>query len=320
MSDDFRGSRVLVTGAAGAIGANLVRALMSGGAEVHAIVRPATNLWRLADVLSRLHLYHADLIERSRVAEHVASIRPDYVFHLATERPARKQPDRERLLQGIVLGILNLLDAVAALDIRRVVCTGSSLEYGPKSAPIKETDTLEPTSLFGVAKASSTLLSLQVARERGYPLVVLRPFSVYGYWEAPSRLIPMAIRAALRGDEIMLTAPGYRHDFVFVEDVVEACLCALHAGEVNGRIINIASGQQTTNEEVVAIIGQIIGQSPRVKQGVYPAREWDTECWVADISQARDILGWEPRHMLPEGLAKTVEWFRTRIDHYGPGQ
>lgn len=320
MSDDLRGTRILVTGAAGAIGASLVRALMASGAEVHALVRPTTNLWRLTDVLSRLHLYHADLIERSRVAEHVASIRPDYVFHLATERPTPKQFDRERLVQGIVLGALNLLDAVAPLDIKRFVYTGSSLEYGPKREPIKETDTIGPTSLFGAAKASATLLSLQVARERGYPLVILRPFSIYGYWEAPSRLIPTAIREAFRGGEIRLTAPGYRHDFVFVEDVVEACLRALHIDGANGQVINIASGQQTTNEEVVATIGQITGQPLRVKQGVYPAREWDTDCWVADISKARDSLGWEPRHMLSEGLAKTVEWWRAHIDDYGASQ
>lgn len=310
--DDLRGKCVLVTGAAGFVGANLTIELVRQGAEVHALVRPSTRLWRIAEIIPRLTLHLVDLTNGQELQKIINQVRPVFIFHLAAHggHPLSTQ-DREETLRTNILGTANLLEAITPMDFQRFVHIGSFLEYGAKNKPLQESDRLEPSTFRGVAKAAATLLCQQIVQaNRRRPIVVLRPFSVYGYWEAPTRLVPTAIRAALYKQEIALTAPGYRHDWIFVEDMVEACLLSLQSEEVAGEIINVGSGHQWSNEEVVDTVQALSGQRVRIRVGAYPARPWDTTYWVADIRKAKRLLGWEPRHMLRSGLEKTLSWFR----------
>ena len=308
--DSLRDRRVLVTGAAGFVGANLVKKLLREGARVHAVVRPTTDLGRLEDDLPVLVLHVADLTDGERLRSTVEAVRPDVVFHLAAPGGHPTTPDvRADFLASTVMGTANLLEALATLEYQRLVVAGSSLEYGPRNVPHAETDRLEPSTFRGAAKAAETLLCLQRAHAERRPIVVLRLFSVYGCWESPSRLIPTVIRAALGGSEIALTAPGVRHDFVFVEDVVDAMLLAATAGGADGEVINIGSGQQWSNEDVVDTVQRLTGRAVRVRLGEYPAKIADTNYWLADIRKAASMLSWRPRHDLTSGLQQTVEWF-----------
>jgi nucleoside-diphosphate-sugar epimerase len=139
-------------------------------------------------------------------------------------------------------------------------------------------------------------------------VVILRPFSIYGPHEPPHRLIPAAIRAGRDGTVLPLTPPGCVRDFVFVEDVVEACLQAAVAEEVVGETINIGTGVQTSNEEVVRCIEQSLGRTLRIDQGAYAPHPTDTSCWRADITRARELLKWRPQHTLRAGIDRTVAW------------
>jgi nucleoside-diphosphate-sugar epimerase len=243
----------------------------------------------------------------------VGAARPDFVFHLAT---VARHPGtaRERLasLHANVLGTANLLEAVGPFDLRRLVHFGSSTEYGYKGAPMQESDLLEPVAFHGVAKAAATLLCQRLGRAEGQPVVVLRPFTVYGPWEEPTRLIPTTIRAALEGYELALTAPGFRRDWVFVDDLVEACLLTLQADGLAGEIVNVGSGIQTSNEEIVEMVEALSGQHIRLRVGQYRPLSFDTTYWVADIRKARKMLNWEPRHTLRSGLEKCLKWYRAR--------
>jgi nucleoside-diphosphate-sugar epimerase len=290
------------------VGANLVRALVDRGAEVHAVVRPGTDLWRIRDVESAIVLRRADLADRAALRDVVGQARPEIIFHLARGGPS--PGGRDDIFQTNVLGALNLLDATLDLDYTRFVHAGSSMEYGINDEPMSETDLADPATFYGATKAAATLFCRQYARTHGKPIAVLRFFSVYGPWEASSRLIPTAIREALRGGELDLTEPGYRRDFVFVEDVVEALLAAAGTAGIDGEIINIGSGRQTSNEEVVETIQVLAGRRLRVRAGAYPARPTDTTHWVADIRKAERLLGWRPRHTLEDGISKTISWFR----------
>lgn len=314
---DLRGKRVLVTGAAGFVGANLIRRLVEGGAQVHAVVRSADGLWRIEDVIPALRLHVLDLQDRAGTEQIIHQTRPEIVFHLAAMAGHPSTPEeRERLLRSTVLATANLLDAVERLDFERFVHLGSSLEYGPRDRPLKESDLPQPVTFRGAVKAAATLLCLQFARAAARPVVVLRPFSVYGYFEAPGRLIPILIRTALCDGEIDLTAPGYRRDLVFVEDVVQACLLAIEAENVGGEIINIGSGKQWSNEEVVELVEAACGKRIRVRHGAYSARPSDTTHWVAEIRKAQELLAWQPAHTLPAGLEKTVSWIHRYRDVY----
>lgn len=314
--NELQGRHVLVTGAAGFIGSNLVQELLRYGAVVHVIIRPGTNLWRIKKLLPGLHLHVVDLTNREGLKKTVQEVSPEIIYHLAAQGVSPAFQEHREILRTNILGTFNLLESTALLDYRLFVHLGGSSEYGTKSGPMRESDCLEPLTFYGAAKAAATLLCQQYARANRRPVVVLRAFSVYGYWESPSRLIPTAIRAALCDRELALTAPGYRRDFVFVEDLVEACLLALRAEKASGEIINVGSGLQWSNEEVVDLVQVVTGRRINVRVGAYPARRSDKAHWVADIRKARDLLGWEPRHTLRAGLEKTVSWYLLHQDVY----
>ena len=308
MRDEMKGCRVMVTGASGFVGANLIRALLNRGAEVYGLLRPDTELWRIRDVLSQFTVHPIDLTDQDGLKKIAALVRPEIIFHLGTRRVLSLNQNQRETLMVNVLGTFNLLEAISSLDFRRFVYLASSTEYGSKMEPMQESDQLQPMTFFGATRAAATLICQQFAKANNRPVVILRGFSIYGYWDSPTRLIPTAIMAALNNQELLLTTSGYRRDYLFVDDLVEACLVALKAKDIDGEIINIASGQQTANEEVIDLIQELTGKKMEVRAGVYPARVHDRTFWVADITKARKLLGWKARHTLKEGLEKTIAW------------
>ena len=314
----LEGQRVLVTGAAGFIGANLVRALVEARSEVHALIRPTSDLWRLRDVLPCLSgLHSVDMRCREDLLTTVRGVSPAVIFHGAAPPGHPSGVTHEAsFIRDTVVSTVHVLEAAADSNVSRVIHLGSSLEYGPRRKALSETDRLDPTTTRGVAKAAATLLCRQWARSHRTLVVVLRLFSVYGPWEGATRLVPTAILAALDGCPLALTPPGFRHDFIFVEDVVEACARAVGVSLSPGTILNIGSGRQWTNEAVIRILQTVSGIPICVRPGSHPPRPLDTHHWVAEISRARRQLGWKPRYTLARGLQKTMEWFRAHRSVY----
>jgi nucleoside-diphosphate-sugar epimerase len=306
----WAGRRALITGVAGFVGTNLVAALDAAGADVHGIVRPATNRWRLEALNARLVLHVGDLTDWPWLAALARDVRPDVIFHAAAagEHHPSTPEGRAGALLDTITSTATLCEAVAAAGGGRLVALGSSLEYGPAVVPLDEGRPLTPVTFRGATKACATILCRQIAGETGIPAVVLRPFSVYGPWEAPSRFVPTVIRALQTGGELPLTRPGTRHDYVFVEDVVAACLLAADAPGASGEVINVGSGRQWTNEELVEVVEQVAGARARVTVGAHPDRRVDTGHWVADIDKARRLLNWAPRYPLERGLAEMWRW------------
>jgi nucleoside-diphosphate-sugar epimerase len=303
---------VVVTGATGFIGANLTRRLISLGAHVHGVVRPTSDMWRLQEVASELELHRVDMSDRGGLSAAIRRAAPEIVFHLAADGAARHDADAAQLFATNVLGTLNLLAAVEPLAYRRFVHIGGSSEYGPRQTALRESDRLEPVTAYGASKAAATLAAQQHARAQGRPIVILRPFSVYGPWESPSRLIPTATLAALQGRDLPLTAPGYRRDLVHVDDVVDACVVAATRDLAPGELVNVGTGRQTSNEEVVGIIERVCGQPIQTRAGDYRPRLSDTTHWVADTSKAQAVLGWKASRSLEDGLRDSVAWWTAR--------
>ena len=299
---------IVVTGGAGFLGARLVRRLAGEGWSPHVLLRSTTDRWRLAGLDGRIRTHVCDLADAQAVAAAIRAIRPRTVFHVAATGTYRAG-DPGELFADNVLATFHLLEATADRPDCRVVHTCSSLEPGPRPEPIRESDPFRPRTPFGVAKAASTLLARQAAGQ-GRPIVMLRPFSVYGPGEPATRLIPTAIRAALDGTPFRLTAPGFTRDFVFVEDVVDAYLAAATAPGIDGQLLNIGTGRATPNEEVVRLVASVVGRPITLHPEPFPAKPTDTAVWCADITTARDLLGWSPAHTLEQGLVRTVTWLR----------
>jgi nucleoside-diphosphate-sugar epimerase len=300
--------RVLVTGATGFIGANVVRALLGMGSDVHVIARASSPTFRLDDVLARLHRHAATLTDADALQRAFAAAQPHVVLHLATAR-GQGNEDRSRILEEIVVGSANILRLSREHAVCRVIVTNSSLEYRPAQAPLTEEAPLEPVTIHGLAKSSSTLLCQQAARDSGTPVCVLRLFHVYGPWESRHRLLPAAIRAALDGTPLPMTGAIIARDWVFVDDVVDAVVRAVGLDR-RGEIINVGSGQEFSNEAVVALVAATLGKPIGRLAGAFAPRPSDVRHRRADRVKAARLLGWEPRHSLAAGVQRTLEWFQ----------
>jgi nucleoside-diphosphate-sugar epimerase len=301
--------RALVTGAAGFVGANLVRRLLAEGHDVRAAVRPGSDQWRLADV--DVERVKVDIRDRSAVEEMLETTQPEWIFHLAAHGAYSWQTDRRAILETTLLATIDLLEAAAARGFDALVQAGSSSEYGYKDHAPSEDEAPEPNSEYAAAKAAATLYAGYLAREQGLHVVTLRLYSVYGPWENRSRFIPTLVEHCLRGELPPLVNPDVARDFVFVDDVCDAFVRAATADVAPGSVYNVGSGSQTTVAEVVEIARRLFGVAAEPQWGSMPDRAWDTNVWVAHPARAERELGWRPRIDLRDGLAETADWLRT---------
>lgn len=297
-----------VFGASGFLGAEVVRALLRVGAEPYAVASPWGTVSRLEAVGDRVALDRVDVRDSAMVDRYFSRVRPDRVVNAV--RPSGDfRTDHRQMFETIVLGTHNLLAAGTAAECERFVQFGSASEYGGCDAPIDESVAPMPETAFGGAKAAATMMCLAAARTGTMASVVLRPFMVYGPRDVPSRLVPTIVRSALDGTELRLTPPGYRRDWVFVADVANACVTALGGG-ADGHVVNLGTGVDHDNGDLVRIVERITGRDLRVRQGAFAPRLWDRPRWVAATTRARTLLGWEAQTTLEEGLRKTLAWAR----------
>lgn len=302
--------RALVTGASGFVGAKLVRRLLADGHEVHLLLRPGYQPWRIAGIRSQVVVHAVDLLDSTALERAVATVRPEWVFHLAAHGAYSWQDDFPRILATNLTATIRLLDACLVTGFEAFVHAGSSSEYGLKDHAPAESEAVMPNSHYAVAKAAATLYCQFVARRDRMPVTTLRLYSAYGPFEEPRRLMPMLVLRGLGGGFPPLVAPDTARDYVYVDDVVEAFLLAAeNAGRHPGEIYNIGSGTQTSLRELAATAREVMTIPAAPIWGSMPARQWDTSVWVADPRLAAEHLGWQSRTPLEAGLRNFVAWF-----------
>jgi len=307
----YAGRPVLITGATGFLGTHLSRALLSGGAQVHAIRRDSTRATRLPAEGIRWHT--ADLLDILSLRTAIDEASPEIVFHLAAYGTTFAQRDRDETFRVNVEGSLNLWTAMENAS-SRLVHTGSCGEYGRKRGQVGEDIACEPTWLYPATKNASVVMLSTLARESGREVVTLRPFGPYGAADDPGRVLPQVIRTLLAGKEMKATAGEQLRDYAHVDDHVQAFMLAgLAPLRANGVIYNIGSGEIITLRTLVETAAQAIGGDAlkRVRFGALPYRDGEVWEMCCDTGAARTDLGYEPRVGLADGIARTVDWYRT---------
>lgn len=310
--------KVLVTGATGFVGSNLVRRLISEGYEVHILTRKKSDKWRIIDILPDLNNHIVDLLEEERLKNLVEQIEPDLIFHLATQvmYGGVHSPEKE-LIQSNLFGTINLINACENINYKCFVNTGSSSEYGPKNYSMKESDVCEPVNVYGISKCASTLYGNFIAKTKNKPIIGFRLFSPFGPYDDSRRLIPYAIINALQNKQLNFANPYAVRDYIYIDDILDLYLKSIDlASKYRGEVYNIGTGSNVSVSYVVNKILEITGSNSNVQWNSFAGRDYDCEKWEANIEKVNRDFNWEPKIHIDEGIEKTIKWFEDKLLFY----
>ena len=310
---------ILVTGGAGFIGSSFVHHLRERHPEHRVIVLDAlTYAGSMVNLPAPCTFVYGTVANVELVQDLVAQV--DIVVHMAAESAVTRSIADDRTFFEIdVLGTQVVAAAVTkARDrVRLFVHVSTSEVYGTaRGAAMDEDHPLEPLSPYAAAKCGADRLVYAYARTYGLPAVIVRPFNNYGPRQHLEKVVPRFITSCLLGEPLTVHGDGRAgRDFLFVEDTCEALARIIHAdpAAVAGQTLNLGTGVTTTIAELAERVRGIFeaGDLPVQFLGDRPAQVFRHTC---DARRARDVLGWEPRVGLAEGLARTAAWYRANPD------
>jgi nucleoside-diphosphate-sugar epimerase len=305
--------RYLVTGGAGFIGSNTVDELVRRGHDVVALDDLSTGkAANLDQVRTKIRLIQDSITNLEALRGTCRGV--DCVIHLAAQTSVPrsvKDPIETNLIN--VDGTLNVLVAARDAKVKRVVFACSCAVYGITSVlPIKESASLTPISPYGLSKQVGEAYGRVFQELYGLEFVSLRYFNVFGPRQDPgspySGVLSIFNAALLGGTQPTIYGDGEQsRDFVYVENVVEAILLAAEGKGAPGLALNIGTGNRYTLNQTLALLEKITGRPARAKYAA--PREGDIRDSQADISLAKEALGYHPRFEFEEGLKRTWEWF-----------
>jgi UDP-glucose 4-epimerase len=310
--------RYLVTGGAGFIGSNMVDELVRRGASVAVLDDlSAGKESNLASVRGKIDFHLGSITDLETVQKVCAGA--DFVIHLAARTSVpRSVKDPIESNRVNIDGTLNVLVAARDAKVRRVVYAASSSAYGETpTLPKVETMQSAPISPYGVTKYVGELYAQVFGRVYGLENACIRFFNVFGPRQDPtsqySGVLSRFMLAVLEGQTPVIYGDGEQsRDFTFVSNVVEEVLRACEAKDASGKVFNGGTGARITLNQVLKDLGKITGQKITAKHD--PPRNGDILHSQADISLARNVLGYEPQVLFEEGLRRTWEWYK---ENYG---
>ena len=303
----IEGKNILVTGGAGFIGSHLVDKLSLGNKVIVIDNLSSGLLSNLERSKDQITFIKGDVLDKTLLKDIVAEV--ELVFHLAANVGyIRSIEDPYFDMDVNIKGMINLLEACRNSNVKRLVYSSSGAIFGQaKYLPIDEEHPLNPESPYAVSKLAAEKYCFAFHKVHGVPVAALRYFNVYGPRQGTSEyanVILTFFRRIREGKPLTIFGDSKQtRDFVFVEDVVSANILAATQPVAVGEVFNIATGQDTSIEQLIAIVGQI---SSRESPVIYAdPRAGEVRYSRANIDKARRLLGYSPETNLKEGLLLT---------------
>jgi NAD dependent epimerase/dehydratase len=313
---DWRGRKVLVTGAGGFIGSHLAERLAVLGATTSAFVRYSSTSSRgwleRSQNAEGIEFVFGDIRDADGVRRALRGV--DTVFHLAAligipysyEAP-------ESYVATNIGGTLNVLQAAREHGVRCVVQTSTSEVYGSAQyTPIDEAHPLQGQSPYSATKIGADKLAESFHLSFGLPVVTVRPFNTFGPRQSARAIVPTLITQCLEGDRVRVGNLDPTRDLNFVANTVEGFLAAASSPAAIGQTVNLGSGREIRIGDLLTLITELVGRRVRIEvdeQRIRPVRS-EVSQLLADNARARELLGWQPRVSLEQGLEQTIAWLK----------
>lgn len=319
----------VITGGAGFIGSNLIRTLYAeiGGLKVTCIDNfdpfypRAIKELNLRDFKDRQDFSLIEMDLAATRTDELAGLVPDEVdaiIHIAAKagvRPSILNPLAYQ--QANVIGLQNMLDFAKMKNVEQFVFASSSSVYGINDHfPWSEDEQLMPVSPYAATKLAGEMMGHVHSRLTGMRFIALRFFTVYGPGQRPDLAIHRFVKSILSGKPIAMYGDGSTsRDYTFVNDTVRGIIGALNYDRSQFEIFNIGNNYSITLKELISSVEMAVGRKVVIEQ--LPEQAGDVPKTFADISKARDLLGYSPSTTLNEGLVSFVDWFRANIEVVG---
>lgn len=302
--------RVLVVGGTGFIGGNLVLKLVKCGFKVTVL---SLNLPADEKKIDGVEYWRADITNFEQLQKQLLVTTFDYVINLSGYIDhCQFMEGGRQIIDTHFGGVQNLLQLLDWTSIKRFVQIGTSDEYGGLPPPQTEKMRENPISPYSFGKVASTQLLQMLTRTEGFPAVILRPFLVYGEGQNSRRFLPQIVRGCLQGSRFPVSEGEQLRDFCYVDDVTRGILLTLRNDNINGEVINLASGKPISIRKVVELVKEIVGQGAP-DFGAVSYRVEENMALYADITKAKKLLDWEPIVTLDEGIRKIVHYYQRRM-------
>lgn len=304
---------ILVIGATGFIGSNLVKLLLDKGFNIYVFIRSnsITGTKRL-DNLKNINRIICTLEEFIDNADKLPEF--DICYNLAAYYIDDK--NLNEMVDGNINFLLSIIEFCSKNKTKLLINTGTCFEYGFNNGELlNEESKILPHSIYGASKASAVIMGNTYARLKNINMITLRLFGVYGPNENLNKFIPAIIDASLKNKNIYLTECTQIRDYMYVEDVVDIYYrVAFCKNIVNYEVYNICTSCRCSLKEIVDIIAKISNCNYDIfKFGKLEFRNNEVMNFIGDNTKLKSILDWEPRYTLEEGLRKTYDWYRKNL-------
>jgi len=310
--------RILVTGASGFIGSNLVSELVKKSHEVYCLERYVTGRFVQGNQRKLMTVF-GDLRDYFAIRRIVRETQPEAVVHLAAISPVSYSYDHPmEVMEANLMGTLNLAEACLREihNFKRFLFAGTSEEYGnQKKPPVDEQADLHPNSPYAVSKTAADKYLQYMRDAHEFPVTILRNFNTYGRKDNTHFVVERTIVQMLQEKTVKLGDPSPIRDLMYVNDHVDAYVSCIENEKAVGQVINFCTGRGVSVGELVTKISEITSFKGEIVWNSIPKRPLDIAVLVGDNRKAKQLLGWVPKFKLEDGLKLTVGYWKSKLSN-----
>jgi len=304
--------KVLVTGASGFIGSNLIKGLVKKDFFINALIdKDLGNLKEIYDKnKKKIKIIKGDILNAEKIKEALQDV--GLVFHLAGISSANGYADNPNYFFEInAEGTRNLLENSRNRNIKKIIIASSSLVYADSSEKINEEGKTKLTSPYSQSKREAELIALKEYNKNKLPVLIVRLFNIYGEGQSTKAVIPKLICQAINKEEICINC-AVEKDFTYIDDAVDA-LIRLSQTNHFGEIINLGSGKPTSLYQLSKVLEKEFGRNLNIK---YKNQDDPKETFICDNSKIKKLISWSAEIDIEEGIKKTIKYIQSHKDQY----